>query len=221
MTKKDYVPGNDVQFLEWADKLFTYATTHATRLKAPAPDDGMRDLKNDFEAALAKASNPNRGKVDVLEKNEARKRLEKACRDYAQGFLARNIYVSNVDRERMGLNVRDTTPTPVADPTGQAIGVVSYRGSAQLHMAILHKEDTPLDAKANYGHRIYFDLRAPGATPPASGIELTQSRFTRRKNALFTFLPTDTGKTVYFAIRYENSKGKSGPWGPLFSSLIP
>ena len=29
------------------------------------------------------------------------------------------------------------------------------------------------------------------------------------------------GQTVYFCIRYENSKGKAGPWGPIFQAIIP
>ena len=31
----------------------------------------------------------------------------------------------------------------------------------------------------------------------------------------------EMGKAAYFSIRYENSKGKAGPWGPLASALIP
>jgi hypothetical protein len=57
--------------------------------------------------------------------------------------------------------------------------------------------------------------------PPVSGTELPHSLFTKRKRELFDFPAEDSGKTVYFCIRYENSKGKSGPWGPIFSAVIP
>jgi hypothetical protein len=42
---------------------------------------------------------------------------------------------------------------------------------------------------------------------PVSGDELPYSRFTRRKKELFDFPAEDSGKTVYFCIRYENAKG--------------
>jgi hypothetical protein len=56
---------------------------------------------------------------------------------------------------------------------------------------------------------------------PVTGSELPHSKFTRRKRELFDFAGDDSGKTVYFCIQYENAKGDQGPWGPLFSSIIP
>jgi hypothetical protein len=54
-----------------------------------------------------------------------------------------------------------------------------------------------------------------------SGEELPHSRFTRRKKELFDFPQEDRGKTIYFCVRYENAKGEPGPWGPIFSAVIP
>jgi hypothetical protein len=56
---------------------------------------------------------------------------------------------------------------------------------------------------------------------PVAGKELPHSIFTRRKKERIDFDQEDSGKTVYFCIRYENAKGKPGPWGPLFSAVIP
>ena len=129
--------------------------------------------------------------------------------------------LTEADMAALGLRIKDTTPTPVADPTGQAEAVISYPGRTQLQLRINHVEGTPLDTKANYGCRVYYGVYAAAETPPATGKELRDSKFTRQKKMLFTFEPEDTGKTAYFAIRYENSKGKTGPWGPMFSALIP
>jgi hypothetical protein len=38
---------------------------------------------------------------------------------------------------------------------------------------------------------------------------------------VFDFPAEDSGKTACFCVRYENAKGESGPWGPLFSAVIP
>jgi hypothetical protein len=37
----------------------------------------------------------------------------------------------------------------------------------------------------------------------------------------FDFDGGDSGKTAYFCIRLENAKGEAGPWGALFSAVIP
>jgi hypothetical protein len=46
----------------------------------------------------------------------------------------------------------------------------------------------------------------------------------RRKRFRFDF-EGDSGRTVWFCLRYENAKGGKekgeGPFGPLFSAIIP
>jgi hypothetical protein len=92
-----------------------------------------------------------------------------------------------------------------------------------------------LDPRAEYGFRIYYGVMPQGGATveaatgprreliktPVSGEELPHSRFVRHKKELFDFPAEDSGKKAYFCLRYENSKGKSGPWGPLFSAIIP
>jgi hypothetical protein len=56
---------------------------------------------------------------------------------------------------------------------------------------------------------------------PQSETELTESRFTRRKREVFIFQPGDAAKRIYFSMRYENSKGQTGQWCPIFSAVIP
>jgi hypothetical protein len=59
--------------------------------------------------------------------------------------------------------------------------------------------------------------------PPVTGEDLPHSTFTHRKRCRFDF-SGDSGNTVYFCLRYENEKGGKageGPFGPLFSAIIP
>jgi len=121
----------------------------------------------------------------------------------------------------LGLRMKDTTPTSVSDPTGQAKAIITYTGPTQLLLRITHVEGTPIDKKANYGCRVYYGKYAAADTPPSSGKDLRESVFTRQKKLLLTFEPEDTGKTAHFCMRYENSKGKAGPWGPMFAAVIP
>jgi len=32
---------------------------------------------------------------------------------------------------------------------------------------------------------------------------------------------TDVGKTVYFALRWVNTRGKPGPWSQIYSAIVP
>ena len=121
----------------------------------------------------------------------------------------------------LGLKPKDNIPTSVLDPTGQAEAGFTFPGRTQLMAHIKPVESVHTDPRAYYGCRIYYGVYAADAAPPVDGTELRESLFTRRKKELFNFLPKDSGKTAYFCIRYENSKGKAGPWGPMTWANIP
>jgi hypothetical protein len=218
---RNYVPARDIDFLLWAQKLYEYANANHVQMGIVEVDADILTRLGNFAVLATKCESADHTKADEVEKREVRKVVEKDARNFVQGALSRNIKVNSRDREIMKIPIHDTTPTPVPDPTGQATAEISYPGRAQLKLHISHIEGTPLDKKASYGFRIYHKLCAAGDTPPLTGMDLTESSFSRRKAELFTFPPTESGKTAYFSLRYENSKGKAGPWGPMFSAIIP
>jgi len=123
----------------------------------------------------------------------------------------------------------------VQRPEGVAAADVYCPGVQQLKLRMYHLDGNLPDRRADYGCRVYWGIlptgdAAPEQTahkrhylqrPPSSGEELPRSRFTRRKKDTFGFMPEDSGYTAWFCIRYENRNGESGPWGPMFSAVIP
>ena len=221
MKKKDYIPGGDTDFLVWATKMTETADERCLDWQIAPPSGVIGNTLTVFKTKLAKTQNPNHGKIDTLEKNEARKAAEKACRIYVQGFLAKNPNVTNADREYMRLTVYDILPTSVNKPLGQATASIGFLGVGVLQLHIKHVDGTPTDFKADYGYKIHYGTFADSDPQPSSGEDLNKSKFTRRKKEVFEFAPADVKKTAYFCIRYENSKGETGPWGPMFASVIP
>jgi hypothetical protein len=57
--------------------------------------------------------------------------------------------------------------------------------------------------------------------PPVSVNELANSAFDTGTPFTLNFDESDRGKTVYFCLRWENSKGEKGPWGEIVSAIIP
>jgi hypothetical protein len=221
MSYKSYVPRTDAKLFEWAQNLFEYATKNFNNWKIPAPSGDMSDNAETFERRLQQTSSPNRGKIDTLQKNEARKELVKSFRTYVQGFLAKNPNVTNVDREKMRLTVYDIIPTAVGNPVGLVTATVKYPNEGALELSIKHVEGTPFDARANYGVKIKYDVFAADTPLATNERELQESRFTRKKKELFTFDRNDRQKTACFCLRYENSKGNAGQWGAIVSAIIP
>jgi len=225
---KDYIPHSDEQFLEWAKQLNTYATANFSRWGVESPAALIAEPLTIFTAAMERAANPNRGKVDVLEKNEAKQRLVKACRTYVQGFLARNPHVTNGDRETMRLTVYDVIPSAVPPPRLPVTGELHYPASGLVEIRNIRASGNNPDERTDYGVRIYYGIlgepnerdRFRVSAPPRTGDDLPHSVFTRQKKHRFDF-SGDNGKEVYFCMRFENSKGQEGPWGQVIKTYIP
>jgi hypothetical protein len=84
------------------------------------------------------------------------------------------------------------------------------------------------DPRSEHGVRIHFGMldesnrrdRFIIHTAPETGEDLPYSVFTRRKKERFDF-DGYSGKTMYFSLRWENSKGEGGPFGPIKQAVIP
>ena len=219
--RKDYIPYGDDALFDFAKNISLYGSLKCSKWFVLNPESMLTPLLDDFEAKLIKSKETNSGDVDKKAKNVAKEKLIKALRSYIQGFVARNPNVTDEDKTAMHLPIYDREPTVVLEPTGQPKANIELTRPAQLMVQIIHDEADQQDKRTNYGCRIYFGVYAAGDTVPASGKELRESIFTRRKKELFNFQPEDSGKTAYFSIRYENSKGKAGPWGPMTKAMIP
>jgi hypothetical protein len=200
----------------------------------PADVSELDDLAEDAGNLLRKATSSDRTAVITAQCKEA----FDALTAYMRQLKARHFFkppLTDADFISLELKAKDDTKTPVAQPTGQAEADITYPGP---HLLMLHMKPlsgTIMDPRADYGYRIYYGILPPGgatteqATGPRrylvkaspAGQDLPNSQFTKRKKELMDFPSDDNGKTVYFSIRFENSKGQSGPWGPVFSAVIP
>jgi hypothetical protein len=58
-------------------------------------------------------------------------------------------------------------------------------------------------------------------TPPVNWDALTHSSFDTHTPFRLTFGGDQRGKTLYFALRWENTTGEKGPWNEIQNAIIP
>jgi hypothetical protein len=126
------------------------------------------------------------------------------------------------------------TPIPRAVNTA-AVSKPTSKGAHILRVTLSILDDLPEGADKNwYNYKIYYGIVDPvlagadkkGAgsyisAPPAIGADLPHSVATARSTYTFDFPQTDRGKQVWFCAVLENRKHQEGPWGPLFSDMVP
>ena len=231
----DWLPGKRVEQLAMAKNWISILNKNAVKWSVPnSVETELEGLMEEAQDELADAMSAGRTAVTTAKCKAAFDKLTAKMRDikdryYKKPPLADPDYIS------LGLKPKDTIKTPVPPPTGQAEANITYPGPHLLMLHIKPLAGTTVDPRADYGYRIYYGLLPPGgatteqATGPKRyltkaspvGQDLPHSKFTKRQKELFDFPSDDSGKTVYFCIRYENSKGQAGPWGPVCQAIIP
>jgi hypothetical protein len=195
----------------------------------------LTNLTDEAEAALNMAMSSERTSTVTAHCKTAFGALTEKMR-----FIKSRYFLSppltDEDFGSLGLKPQSVSKNSVPPPASQAEAEIGRPGVHLLELYLRPMAGSPADPhRSDYGFRIYYGIlpiggaSTEGATGPKhellkvpiSGEELTFSKFTRRKKERFDFAQEDSGKTVYFCIRYENAKGESGPWGPVFSSVIP
>jgi hypothetical protein len=170
----------------------------------------------------------------VTAKNEARDEAEAILRDFNRSFILYAREVTDAQRRDIGCPVHDPTRTPVPRPQAQPEADITYPGRHLLELARIRAVPGSMseeEEKAEFGVRIFWGVLGDPtptdkfrlAAVPVTGNDLPHSTFTHRKKYRFDF-DGDSGKTVYFCLRYENEKGGEdgeGPFGPMMNAIIP
>jgi hypothetical protein len=193
--------------------------------------DSLGTLTTQAEKSLEQAQSGERTPVIIAQCRDDFKWLEEKMR-----FIKSHYFIGLTDAEFASLSLQPRKePSPIPPPEGFPEADVSYPGvhTLELHLRPVAGQP-PFTMRSSYGYRIYWGIMPPGGAtveaatgekrelmkPPVSGKELPHSRWTRRRKERFSF-DGDSGKTVYFCIRYENGKGEVGGFGPIFQAVIP
>ena len=136
--------------------------------------------------------------------------------------------LTEMDLAALGLRPRDSTPTNVPPPAIPVEGRLTFPAIGLVEMREMRATGEKRDVRSKHGVRIYYGIMGtPSETDrfrisarPSTGDDLPHSVFTRRNRYRFDFTG-ESGREIFFCMRFENSKGESGPWGEVISAFIP
>jgi hypothetical protein len=233
---KEYIPVKEGDFDRWFENMARYVLSKCAA-SPPVWDHiprdrwtGLSDAYDAWHTAYVRTRGPHTS-VDTAAKKDEKKAALAVIRPFVNQYQ-RFPPVTNEDRVDMGIHNRDTGYTPVPRPQAEPEADVVYPGRHLLELANIHAAVGPArDSRSDFVVRIFWGVMGEAtendrfrlAGPPVTGNDLPHSTATRRKKYRFDF-EGDSGKTVWFCLRYENEKGgKSGegPFGPLFSAVVP
>jgi hypothetical protein len=229
-TEKDWLPRNHEALYNQANQTWGYFTGGANRDRmgfAPQTPLGQWfdtecDPKyNDFISAFTNWQNPaDRTPTKIIKLTEAEKGFKPAYRKLYTGFLKESPLVSDDDLFSMGLPKRNTSrkPSPIASKAPNVD--VDSSVSAHLTFHFYEKEGNHKRAKpeGQHGAEIAWLI---SDVPPTKWEELVSSNFDTRSPFTLSFENDQRGKSLYYALRWENTRGEKGPWSEIAYAIIP
>jgi hypothetical protein len=233
--KNDYVPSNDGQFEVWFNNLVEYVLARVLAgtpvwTHIPKPEaENLAAAYTSWHTAYLPTQKPHTP-VETEAKNNAKKAAVKVIRLFVNRYL-RYPPVTDEDRTAMGIPNRDTKPTPIPAPASQAEADIVFPGIHLVELVNIRKVAGVFsdDPRSYHGVSIHFGIldavnsKWRITAPPSTGDDLPYAVFIRKKKMRFDF-SGESGKTIYFCLRYENEKGGedgAGPFGPIFKAVIP
>ncbi len=217
----DLIPKNDDAFNKLQAQFVGAVAADAAGYGIPAADvtqmQADQTTWNTAYPAHVKAQED--AKTAAEKKNAVRTKLETDIRGAAKKING-TPGVDNALRVSAGLKAHATTRTPVAVPSTKPIG----RTEPDSHYTIaLHIADelTPKRAARPAGARLCQVWMHVGDPAPADPTGFAFVRNVTRTPYLDVHPAADAGKSVYYLLRWENSKGEPGPWSDVVTAKVP
>jgi hypothetical protein len=221
MSNSDFIPHSDGDFNLWQDNLVK--TAELNLIPWGIPDDDfakVKSLQTNWIGTFAKASNKqNRTAADVTAKDDARYDYEKAIRPFVAQWLSNNSKVTDSDRTRMGLTVKSGTRTPVPVPTTSPVGTVDFSVRQQHTLRYYDEASAHSNAKPDGVHGCEIYMKVDGDAPKDAS-ELSYVGTCTAAPCTVKFDGTKSGKTVYYWLRWVNTRGECGPWSITLSAMV-
>ena len=221
MANTDLVPRTDGDFHIWQASLVDYTEQNLVTWGIAADDfSAVKSKQSTWDVSYTKASNKqNRTSADVTAKDDSRYDYEKTIRPFIAQWLSSNGKVTDSDRTRMGLTIKSTTRTAVPRPTTCPIGTIDF--SVRRQHTIHFSDEASSRSKAKpagvHGCEIYMKIDGEA---PKDVTEMTYLTTDTATPYLITFDGNKAGKTVYYWLRWVNSRSEFGPWSSTVSAMI-
>ncbi len=219
MSHNGRFPSKEADLNNYYQVVVPYVTTNAVRLKIS--QDAVTALNSNFSAwntvYPASQNVATRTKTITDSKNLANENMMSTLRTIFDDIPESVLTLE--DRNTLNLQQRSTTRTASAVPTTKP--VVQVDTSKHLeHTVSFSDEATPNSTAKPDGVRgcqIWMKLGSPAADPS----ELQYVATDTASPYVNHFMGVNAGKPVYYWLRWENTRGETGPWSDAVMATIP
>ncbi len=193
-----------------------YLIANAVRLLISATN--LADLPLLWDAwntAYPLTQNPDtKTTTATANKNTARDNLKKLLRSiYAD--IPESVFTEK-DRNTLGIPARSTTRTDAPVPTTKPIAKIDTNNRLEHTINFIDEDGSLAKPEGVRGCQIWIKIGAPAIDPS----ELAYIATDTQTPYLYKFDGKDAGKAAYYWLRWENTRGETGPWSDAVMATI-
>jgi hypothetical protein len=226
---KYYLTLSFPEFRIWIMNFITNILAHQTAWGLPVTETAALNTDITQYTVLDDAANASdAGPIALTARAAGRETLKGKISKYVNKFINNNDKIDAAARRLLCLPSHDSVRTKKEAPKSTATAIVKHPAdhAVELHIEVASEEGDHegCGVRIHYGK---FDRsgklpheKGDMSAPPQTEDDLPLSHFTRRRIYRFNFSRVDSGKVLYICLRYENSKGDEGPWGPMIEVII-
>jgi hypothetical protein len=229
-TNPDWLPKNHLALYDQAIQTWKYLSAPdnrermgfaATGLQGRWLDTEFAPKYDTFVATFNHWQNPaERTLSKTARLYGAEREFKPVYRELYVGLLKRNPLVADTDLLSMGLPERhsghsrhtpvpETYPNPAVVLPGPAVVEIHFYDKGSTHRA------KPAGVHGAEMAWAILDVL------PTNWEELTLTTFNTHSPFRLSFELNQRGKTIYYALRWQNNRGEPGPWGQIHNVIIP
>lgn len=216
-----YIPPKDSDFLAWITNFNTLITAAPATYGLVAADATAIDAVTDpYVTAQGVVDNPATKTVTtVATKNNTKQAALAVVRVYAQQ-IAHNAGVADADKLALGLNLPNTSPSPIPAPTSSPLLTIigATPGQLTIRFADSNTPDKRSKPQGATQMQLFVQTATTVGTDPADAS--FYAAVTKQPFAV-NFDPGDAGKMATMWARWQTRTGLTGPFSLAASFVIP
>jgi hypothetical protein len=221
MPNTDWLPSRDQDFADlcqnWKNGLSNPANVAAFGWKQDEVNAVLAAVDS-FLTALA-AYREDDSSANRLKKDGNRGKAKELMRDFANTSIRFNKLMDAAAKLYYGIGRRDDKPSVEGEPKTYP---EADADTSVLRQVTIHYWDSATKKRAKprgiHGAEVRWALLDH---PPASEKELLESDFDTASPLTLKFDESDRGRRLYFCLRWESNTNLKGPYGEIYSAVIP
>jgi hypothetical protein len=216
----DYIPRANAKFNDWQDTLMRGITMRSFPLDIPKDViEKLEAAQERYVTAYEAAKSPiTRTKASIKEELEAQADYEALIRAVVREYIINNHNINDQDRISLGLPVHDTKHTPAPPITSRPRVDVGFP-QLQQHSLVVFDGEQKSHALPPHaaGFEVWRKIGEPAPTSNADWQLVVQAPHSPHK---LEYDDSQKGLTVYYRVRWINTRAIPGPWSETVSAII-